>query len=396
MSPRKLTLALVLGSSLAQAADAPAYATPQTPDAWLERMTDFTKNASAYKDPKVFMPWLNAVTEPSFYVAAGQGMMDPQGWIKMMNSSMQPGVVTNYGAFADPTLYLKWLNWGVDPNTYVQLMNMFADPGKMMRWAMVPLDPKLWKLMMTPLDPNLYLKWMMAPLSPQAMQTATMPLNPNVYMGWMANMINPSTYYPAFNTVVQAGAQDYARAASLPQGNLFDPMSMFGFTVPQIAPPTVTAPAASSAPVVAAEPAAVPPPAAAPAPAAPAKTILGADALFPSGRSSLKDISDEGKAKLDELAAGIKASGGVDVIKITGHADKSGNTKANQSLSLNRAKAVKDYLVGKGVNTKAFQTVGAGDTQPVKECDMKLPSEELKACLAPNRRVEVDVVVTAK
>jgi OOP family OmpA-OmpF porin len=395
MTLRKLTLALALagaGIALAQAADvAPitAPATPQTPEAWLERMTDFTRNASAYKDPNAFMPWLNAVTEPSFYIAAGQGMMDPQGWIKMMNSAMQPGVVTNYGQFADPTMYLKWLAASMNPNTYAQIMTILTDPNKMMRWVNMPMDPKLWQMMMTPLNPNQYTKWMLAPMDPKAMQMMTAPMNPNVYMGWMGNMMNPATYYPGFNTWMQAG---------VPQ-----PMPS-AMPAPIAAPapaPVVTAPSPMVMPALApmppAAPAEIAPPAApveiAP-PAVPVKTVLDADALFPSGKSSLKDISDAGKQKLDELAAGIKAVGGVDVIKITGHADKSGKAKANQTLSLNRAKAVKDYLVSKGVNTKAFQTVGAGDTQPVKECDMKLPSEELKACLAPNRRVEVHVVAS--
>jgi hypothetical protein len=46
-------------------------------------MTDMTQNMSAYKDPKVFVPWLNAVTEPSFYTTMGNNMMDPGNWLSM-------------------------------------------------------------------------------------------------------------------------------------------------------------------------------------------------------------------------------------------------------------------------------------------------------------------------
>ena len=59
---------------------AAAHNIPQTPEQWLERMTDFTRNASAYRDPKVFVPWSNAVTEPGFYTQMGVNMMEPNNW----------------------------------------------------------------------------------------------------------------------------------------------------------------------------------------------------------------------------------------------------------------------------------------------------------------------------
>ena len=48
-------------------------------------------------------------------------------------------------------------------------------------------------------------------------------------------------------------------------------------------------------------------------------------------------------------------------------------------------------LKSKGVKAKTFATAGLGDTKPVVECDMSQPKEALKACLAPNRRVEIEV-----
>jgi hypothetical protein len=75
---------------------------PQTPEAWLARMTDMTQNMSAYKDPKVFVPFMNAVTEPSFYTTMGNNMMDPGNWLNMANSMTQPGVYSNVAAFRRP------------------------------------------------------------------------------------------------------------------------------------------------------------------------------------------------------------------------------------------------------------------------------------------------------
>jgi hypothetical protein len=167
---------------------------PQTPEQWLDRMTDFTRNASAYRDPKVFVPWSNAVTEPGFYTQMGINMMEPNNWYRMFGSMMDPRSMTNYMQFADPNMYMKWLAASVDPNFYTALATQWADPGKMMRWAMWPMDPKLWGMMMQSLNPNMYLKWMMAPVDPKLWSLMMQPINPNLYTAWMGQALNPQTY----------------------------------------------------------------------------------------------------------------------------------------------------------------------------------------------------------
>ena len=44
-------------AAVAPGAQAAAPATPKTPEEWLARMTDFTRNSSAFRDPRVFVPW---------------------------------------------------------------------------------------------------------------------------------------------------------------------------------------------------------------------------------------------------------------------------------------------------------------------------------------------------
>jgi hypothetical protein len=63
MKMKSLVAALLVcaaPAAFAQEAAAPAAPAPkqvpQTPEAWLARMTDMTQNMSAYKDPKVFVP----------------------------------------------------------------------------------------------------------------------------------------------------------------------------------------------------------------------------------------------------------------------------------------------------------------------------------------------------
>jgi OOP family OmpA-OmpF porin len=136
-----------------------------------------------------------------------------------------------------------------------------------------------------------------------------------------------------------------------------------------------------------------------PAPAAPAapaitsqKVTYQADSLFDFDKAVLKP---EGKEKLDELATKVQGMD-LEVVVATGYTDKIGSDKYNDRLSLRRAQAVKAYLVSKGVPANKIYTEGKGKRNPVKTDCMQKNRKALIACLAPNRRVEVEVVGTQK
>jgi OmpA-OmpF porin, OOP family len=50
-----------------------------------------------------------------------------------------------------------------------------------------------------------------------------------------------------------------------------------------------------------------------------------------------------------------------------GHTDSRGNPAANQALSLQRAQAVRDYLVSKGLSADRFTTMGYGAEKPIAD-----------------------------
>jgi len=82
---------------------------------------------------------------------------------------------------------------------------------------------------------------------------------------------------------------------------------------------------------------------------------------------------------------------------VTGHTDRLGSAKYNKKLSEDRAKTVKDYLQGKGVDQKLVFWEGKGFANPVpvtKFCDNKMNRKQLIECLAPNRRVDIEAVGT--
>jgi outer membrane protein OmpA-like peptidoglycan-associated protein len=87
---------------------------------------------------------------------------------------------------------------------------------------------------------------------------------------------------------------------------------------------------------------------------------------------------------LDAIAETLKKNPGVKVT-IVGHTDSNGSDDYNMKLSLRRAEAVRDYLVGKGVAAGQFMVEGKGESQPIAGND----TDEGRA---RNRRIEFKVV----
>lgn len=87
---------------------------------------------------------------------------------------------------------------------------------------------------------------------------------------------------------------------------------------------------------------------------------------------------------LEEVARLMKQNPSMQV-KVVGHTDSRGADQYNQSLSVRRAEAVRDYLVKRGVEASRFQTEGMGEAQPVDSNDTEIG-------MARNRRIEFKVV----
>lgn len=139
--------------------------------------------------------------------------------------------------------------------------------------------------------------------------------------------------------------------------------------------------------------AAVRPVAVAPAPAVAARTTLGADGLFRFDGRTLADLLPEGRRRLDTLAGDIGRSATVESIKVTGHTDRLGSDTYNQALSEARAATVRDYLAQAGVPAQRIRVQGRGSSEPKVQCARQAGRAALIDCLAPNRRVEIEVSV---
>ena len=148
-------------------------------------------------------------------------------------------------------------------------------------------------------------------------------------------------------------------------------------------PPPTAEPAPAPAPA-ASTPTPTPTPATDPA----AKPVLKKDRLeipgqivFESGSAVLKP---ESEAALDQLKQYLDETPRVTKLRIEGHTDNVGQPAANETLSGQRALAIKLALIAKGVAKERLMAVGFGQSKPIADNT----TEEGKA---KNRRTEFHV-----
>lgn len=96
------------------------------------------------------------------------------------------------------------------------------------------------------------------------------------------------------------------------------------------------------------------------------------------------DLKPESKVEMNKLFTFLEANPNIK-IEIGGHTDNTGNPQANQVLSENRAKAVYNYLVAKGIAQERLKYKGYGATQPIAPND----TEEGRR---KNRRTEYRII----
>jgi OmpA-OmpF porin, OOP family len=162
-----------------------------------------------------------------------------------------------------------------------------------------------------------------------------------------------------------------------------DPAPPVAVKTPEAMPPVVVPPVV------------VPPP----PPVLAEKVSIPADALFDFDKAGL---SGNGKAVLDDLLGKLKDLN-LEAVVAVGYTDRIGRTDYNLDLSQKRAATVKAYLADTGgIDASRVFIEGRGETSPVTADSCKQMGKEqasnrkLVACLAPDRRVDIEAVGVRK
>ena len=90
--------------------------------------------------------------------------------------------------------------------------------------------------------------------------------------------------------------------------------------------------------------------------------VLAADVLFPFDSAVLQP---DASAQLSQILASIRQTYPYPAIRVEGYTDSIGTDVFNDDLSLRRANAVRDWLVGAGIPPAVITTVGFGKRNPV-------------------------------
>ncbi len=173
-----------------------------------------------------------------------------------------------------------------------------------------------------------------------------------------------SAYYNPSNAASATGktvGHELFKTIGCPGKQLLDAPCKVPAPAPEPAPePMAAAPAPA---YVAPEPAPAPAPAyVAPEPAAPQKLVLeGVNFDFDKATLRQEDVSE-----LDKNVEALKAWGDVN-IEVAGHTDSKGSDAYNMELSQQRAEAVRNFLISRGVAADRLTAKGYGESQPVAD-----------------------------
>lgn len=123
------------------------------------------------------------------------------------------------------------------------------------------------------------------------------------------------------------------------------------------------------------------------------EAYFSAETLFDFDQAAVKP---EGLRILDEkIIARMKIHPDVELLIITGHADRIGTGEYNQDLSVRRANAVKAYLANQGIAAERMTVSGKGESEPNPEANTNqackgMRGNKLIVCLQPDRRVTIE------
>jgi outer membrane protein OmpA-like peptidoglycan-associated protein len=101
---------------------------------------------------------------------------------------------------------------------------------------------------------------------------------------------------------------------------------------------------------------------------------------FVSGKN---EITAESQVVVNQLKAELKTRGAPEIVVI-GHTDRVGKVEDNDTLSLERAKVMRDILIVEGIPAEHIEAAGRGEREPLVQTADEVAEPR-------NRRVEINI-----
>ncbi len=116
------------------------------------------------------------------------------------------------------------------------------------------------------------------------------------------------------------------------------------------------------------------------------KLVITDRVYFATGKATILPVSF---GLLNQVASVLRNHPEIPMVTVEGHTDDRGSAKVNRKLSLNRAKAVQQYLVHQGIDQNRLNAMGFGPDRPAD-------TNKTEAGRANNRRVEFIIEQTTE
>jgi outer membrane protein OmpA-like peptidoglycan-associated protein len=112
------------------------------------------------------------------------------------------------------------------------------------------------------------------------------------------------------------------------------------------------------------------------------RIVLRQQIQFETGTAAIRP---ESTAILDEVAKILELHPELELVEVQGHTDETGTPEFNRQLSLHRARAVRSWLLGRGIAEQRLSARGLG-------ADVPIDTNQSEQGRSRNRRVEFHVL----
>ena len=171
-----------------------------------DRCSDFTTNGWGFKAPNNFLIWLDIFSDPSIWLEYAQRGLDPQTYVRTGNSLLEPAAVRNHLEWTDPMIYSKWLGASSTSDFYTKVSAILFEPERLMRWAMLPVEPRAWNILFGAANPETWMKWINAPADPRTQAFLNRAANPDTWAALIRELQDPKNYPGAYASLAASRA----------------------------------------------------------------------------------------------------------------------------------------------------------------------------------------------